>query len=1041
MLSETGLFMRFSRLFLFIFSAAAYESGQIQGTEPAAPVPPSQKVEFNRDIRPILSDHCFSCHGFDKNRRKADLRLDTKEGLLGTGDNGPIVKPGTPAQSDLLTRVCLEEGDGKKMPPKKGGKPLSAMQVRLLEQWIREGAVWEGHWSFQPVVRRKAPSLNDPWARSEIDSWILAAMKREGFAKPSPEADRRTLLRRLSFDLTGLPATADEIAAFEKDLSPDAYEKQVDRLLASPRFGERMAIWWLDLVRYADSVGYHGDQDVSVYPFREYVIQSFNDNVPFDRFTREQIAGDLFAGAGEREKIASGYNRLGMMSAEGGVQDREYLAKYAAERVRNASGVWMGVTFGCAECHDHKYDPLGTKEFYQLEAFFSDIKERGLYNGGADWGSFIRVPSKAQRKQIAQVEEEIVQAKKEAEASVTKYPWKDDLKAWKVAKAVKAEALHQTELHPQDDGFLLAKGANPPTNTYTLTLEKAPRSLQGIRVEAWPNKALKGGGPGRAPNGNFVLTEIEVAYLGADGKRIPIELATARATFEQTESVGDNPYKKFSAIGAIDKDAKGAKWGWAIAGDQKRPQAAEFFAKSTAAIPEGAQLVVTLKQNLDNPTHTLGYFRLMLAEKEPQSLLWPWESAVAQALALEAAKRSPAQSEALAKYGRDLGAVNDPTRARLAQLQVKKEQILNQAPTTLITETVAPRMIKVLARGNWMDDKGETVAPGTPAILPPMKGVKTGQRPTRLDLANWIVAPENPLTSRVLANRLWKLMFGAGFSRNVDDLGAQGDWPSHPELLDYLAGRLVETKWDIKAFLRELVLSSAYRQSSEEDLQRREKDPANRWLSRQGRYRLEAETVRDTVLSAAGMLVERVGGPSVKPYQPPGYWAYLNFPTREWQSSKGEDLYRRGLYIHWQRQYLHPSLLAFDAPCREECTPDRPRSNTPLQALVLLNDPIYVEAARVLAESALRVEGSSDKRLHLLFQKVLGREPTLPERELLSGLYERQLAHFKTQGDRAKELASIGEWPRAKDLDPAAHAAWTMVARALLNLHETITRE
>lgn len=1020
-------------LLLLSSGMAPWENGLV--VESSAPVP--TRVEFNRDIRPILSDHCFACHGFDKNRRKADLRLDTKDGLLGLGDNGAIVKAGDPEKSDLLHRVRLPEGDSKRMPPTKGGKPLKPEQIQLLELWIRQGAPWEGHWSFQPLALRPQPGGTS--AKNPIDAWVVAGLKPSGF-QLSPQADRRTLLRRLSFDLTGLPPTPQELEAFLKDTSPNAYEKQVDRLLASPRYGERMAMWWLDLVRYADSVGYHGDQDVSVHPFREYVIKSFNENVPFDRFTREQLAGDLLPEAGEREKIASGYNRLGMMSAEGGVQDREYLAKYAAERVRNASGVWLGVTFGCSECHDHKYDPLGTREFYQFEAFFADIKEKGLYSGN-DWGSSMRVPDAALKAQLAQVDAEIDLARRELEKATGNHPWKTDLLSWQLAHVVKAEALDRVNLKTEPEGFVLATGPNPAKNTYTLELDQLPQKLQGLRVEVWPHPSLPSGGPGRAPNGNFVLSEVELSLKveGKSPKTIP--LIRSRATHEQTEHVGGNPYGRFSAQGAIDQDSKGPEWGWAILGDLKRPQAAEFFASTPQEIPAGARLVVTLKQNLNNPKHTLGHFRILLNEGEPFHLMAPWKAPVAKALANTQGKPGSEEAETLATYARERAAVNDPNRAKLLQLQKRREDLFNQAPTTLITETVPPRPIKVLARGNWMDDKGEVVLPATPAILPPMKGVDPKKRATRLDLANWIVDRDNPLTPRVLANRLWKLLFGAGLSRNLDDLGAQGEWPSHPELLDYLASRLIENRWNIKAFLKEVVMTDAYRQSSEEDAARREKDPGNRLLSRQSRHRLDAEMVRDTVLAAAGMLIEKQGGASIKPYQPPGYWSYLNFPTRDWQPSRGNDLYRRSLYIHWQRQYLHPSLLAFDAPCREECTPDRPRSNTPLQALVLLNDPIYVEAARVLGEKTARQMGDDEARLTFLVQTVLGRAPLPEEKTLLLALQKRQWERFTKHPEQARELNSVGEWPRPNDLDPALHGSWTMVARALCNLHETITRE
>ncbi len=750
----------------------------------AAADPP---VDFNRDIRPILSDNCFKCHGPDARTRKGDLRLDTPGGL---GDG-----------TGLVERVTAAD-PGEVMPPPKSGKKLTAKQIDTLKKWADQGAKYEGHWAFQPNKRPAPPA----GAAHPVDAFVLAELARQGL-KPSPEADRVTLVRRLSFDLLGLPPTPDEVAAFVADQSPDAYGKLVDRLLASPHYGERMAMFWLDLVRYADSVGYHGDQPVSVSPYRDWVIRAFNANMPFDRFTTLQLAGDLVPDATTEGQVAAGYNRLGMMSAEGGVQPKEYLAKYAAERVRNLSGAWLGVTVGCAECHDHKFDPFTARDFYRLEAFFADIQEQGIYNGGT-FGPSMPVPGPRQKAELDRLD----------------------------AAAVE-----------------LAAGKDPAAG---------------------------------------------VAAIAGAAARTPVQVKRAK----------------------LDRD---------------------------------------------------------------------------------------------------------------------RAAFLKTVPTTLVTVRVPPRPTRVLPRGNWMDDTGPVVDPGFPAALG--KPATSKERLTRLDLARWVTAADNPLTSRALANRLWKLLFGAGLSRKLDDLGSQGEWPTHPELLDYLAARLADG-WDVKALVRLIVTSAAYRQASVAPKGSADTDSFNKWVGRQGRFRLDAEVVRDNALSVSGLLSPEVGGPSVKPYQPAGYWAYLNFPAREWQNDAGDRLYRRGLYTHWQRQYLHPSLLAFDAPSREECTADRVRSNTPLQALVLLNDPTYVEAARALAERAVAAGTADDDRLDWMFRWAVSRPLKPAEREVLAALLAKHRAEYAENPEAAKALLKVGAKPTAAGVPPAEIAAWTSVARAVLNLHAVVTR-
>jgi hypothetical protein len=806
-------------------------------------------VEFNRDIRPILSDNCYACHGPDKNQRKADLRLDIKEGAMADrGDSRPIV-PGKPDQSELIRRVTAT-AKGKRMPPAKFGKQLTSRQIALFRRWIEQGAKWEPHWSRIPPKRPPLPAVQDrSWPINPMDRFILARLEEEKL-QPSPEADKRTLMRRLAFDLTGLPPAPAEGDAFLADSSPEAYVKLVDRLLASKHYGERMALYWLDLVRFADTCGYHSDNHRDIALYRDYVIQAFNDNKPFDRFTIEQLAGDLLPNATDEQRIASGYNRLLMTTEEGGAQAKEYMAKYAADRVRNASAVWLGSTLGCAECHDHKFDPFTTRDFYRLAAFFADIKEKAVGRQDQD-----RLPTAAQR----------------------------------------------TELH-----------------------------------------------------------------------RLDLQMASMQKVLNtQTPKL----------------DAAQAQW----------------------------EAALTLPQ----------------IRKLPRN--------VTEVLLIEPAQRLAAQKHSVAAYYREIAPQLEPVRRQLADMLRRKDAILKAAPTTLISTSVTSRVMRVLPRGNWLDDSGPIVSPSALESVAPF--TVRGRRATRVDLARWLTAADHPLVARVFVNRLWKLFFGQGIVKTLEDFGSQGAWPTHPELLDWLAVEFRESGWDIKHLVRLMVLSRTYRQSSamSEALHRR--DPYNRLLARQARFRLDAEMVRDNALAVSGLLSRTIGGPSVKPYQPAGYWAMLNFPKREWVNDHGESLYRRGLYTYWCRTFPHPSLVAFDAPSREECTVERPRSNTPLQALVLLNDPIYLEAARALAERIVREGGSTiEARIQFVYRQALNRAAVPVEEKTLSALYQRHLQQYRANRQAAVALLGVGEHPAPKSGDAAELAAWTSVARVILNLHEMITR-
>ncbi len=749
-------------------------------------------VDFNRQIRPILSETCYQCHGPDVNKRKANLRLDQRDGLFQSAGGTTIVAPGKPDESELFARITADDPE-LRMPPPKSGSPLSSEQIDVIKRWIADGAEWKGHWSYLPPSRPSVPyAPNQPRPRNEIDRFIRAALVREQL-EPAPAADRRTLARRLSFDLIGLPPTPAEVEAFINDDRPDAYERLVDRLLASPHYGERMAIFWLDLVRFADTTGYHSDNHVDLYLFRDYVIRAFNTNKPFDRFTIEQLAGDLVDEPTTETRVASGYNRLLQTTQEGGGQPKEYLAKYSADRVRNVSTVWLAATVGCAECHDHKFDPYKTREFYSLAAFFADVKETAV-------------------------------------------------------------------------------GVQEPT--------KLPSPAQA------------------------------------------------------------------EALGMIDCELDSLK--------------------------------------------------------------------------------------ALRK-------LDEVQRHELAELEKRHKALLQRVPSSLVTVSVEPRPIRVLPRGNWLDESGPVAPPAVPGFLPPL--VLKERRPNRLDLARWLVARDNPLVARVMVNRLWKLVFGQAIVTTPDDFGSQGAWPTHPELLDWLACQFIDDGWDIKGMLKRMVMTETYRESSAAPESARQRDPANRWLAHQNRYRLDAELIRDGALACSALLTGEIGGRSVKPYQPAGYWSFLNFPRRDYVIDQGENQYRRGLYTYWQRTFLHPSLLAFDASTREECVVQRPRSNTPLQALVLLNDPSYVEAARGFAARVIREAGADPQaRLDRAFRLAVSRPPRPEEVSVLMNLLTRHYNQYAENPGAARALLSAGQSPIPADIDPAELAGWTSLARVLLNLHETITR-
>jgi hypothetical protein len=931
-------------------------------------------IEFNRDIRPILSDKCFACHGFDEKERKGDLRLDTADGAK------DALIPGQPDKSELIARIHHADPD-EHMPPQKSEKRLSDREKALLGRWIAQGAAYEQHWAYIPPKSE----FKQFGAANGIDVFINRKLREKQF-KPVALADPITLIRRLSFDLTGLPPSPELLAEFA---AGKPYETIVDEMLAKPQFGERMAMYWLDVVRYADSNGYHSDEPRQIAPYRDYVIAAFNSNKPYDVFVQEQLAGDLMPEATEEQKIASGFNMLLQTTAEGGAQAKEYLAKYAADRVRNTSTIFLGITMGCAECHDHKFDPFSSHDFYAMQAFFADIREAGVGKPPA-----YPISSPEINARLKAVDAEITTAQAALSAATealgpAQQAWEKEVVGessdlpsfgtWQAIGPFKADSFDKAH----DSDFGPEKGIDL----------KAP--IGGLKWEAKPQ---------------FVDDKIHAL----SGVNAAVYLyRSVSSTDAQTIglSLGSDDGFKIWLNGELIENQKVAR---GVAKDQN---------KVDVRLKAGDNhLLLKISQGGGGFGF---YFRPTEAGPPAEILI---------ILKIAEPDRNSAQRKSVRDYFAGFAPGLKAARTRVKELEGKKKAIRRERPRTLMTVTTTPRTIRLLPRGDWMSDAGPEMSPQIPSLFGKLD---TGdRRPTRLDLAQWITAPNNPLTARTYVNRIWKLFFGHGISSRLDDLGSQGQWPTHPELLDWLAIDFVASGWDTKHLVKLILSSEAYRRDSRDTPALREADPGNAYYARQGRWRLDAEMVRDNALAISGLLVHRIGGPSVKPYQPVGYWRHMNFPKRSWRQSEGEGLYRRGLYTWWQRMFLHPSLVAFDAPSREEACVERVRSNTPQQALALLNDPTYTESARVLSERILAQHGD---RIDWVCRAVLSRPPLPAERALLDKLLAEHRAEYDADAESANAILSNGMHP-AKSANPSELAAWNSVARVLLNLHETITR-
>jgi hypothetical protein len=1058
--------------------AIALGSALLSLTRPAPateePRARSATVEFNRDIRPILADSCFQCHGPDSGKRKAGLRLDQEAPANANRNGRRAIVAGDLDASEVYQRITSTD-DVERMPPVKSGKTLSKDQIELIGHWIAEGAKWQAHWSFIPPLRPSIPTVKrSHWVRNPIDSFVLARLEREGL-EPSPEADRGTLLRRVSLDLTGLPPEPDEIERFEDDRGPDAYERAVDRLLESPRFGERMAYRWLNVARYADTNGYQTDGPRIMWRWRDWVIDAYNRNMPFDGFTVEQLAGDLLPGATLDQKIATGFNRNHRGNGEGGIIPEEYAVEYVVDRVDTTATVWLGLTLACCRCHDHKFDPFSQEDFYSFFAFFNNVPEHGRAIKFGNSPPFIQAPTRAQEQRLAALENrlaKLISRRRNCEPQIAaaQREWESSVVARSTPDWLDRDRL---VAHFPMDGATDTQFVDSACETQNAKMPATAHFRDGeLRFVPGPiGSSLSLGGRGYFDAGDIAqfgfydrFTLSAWIKLSASGGGTIISRMIDEPQGEGYSLIADRGRVQLNLVKRWLDDAIRVESETTIAGDGWHHVAVTY---------DGSRLASGIKMYLDGRlvrvTVLIDELNQSFGTKQPLRIgggggergrfvgaideVAIYGKVLAPAdIGVLATKESIEEIIAVAATSRTFSqackvrecflatAASEPMRALEAQIrqaQDDRDRLIDQIPTTMVMQEMPkPRAAHVLVRGQY-DKPGKPVLP---RVLTRLSAPAGGMSSNRLALARWLVDGRNPLTARVAVNRDWQMLFGTGLVRTVDDFGTQGEPPSHPELLDWLATECVASRWDEKALLRLMVSSATYRQSSRFTRELRARDPENRWLARGPRLRLTAEMVRDQALFLGGLLVEHIGGPSVKPYQPPGLWSELT--DDEYVQDHGPDLYRRGLYTFWKRTIPPPSLAAFDAPARETCVVRETRTNTPIQALNVLNDVTFVEAARAFAEQIVKLPADScEPRLTAAFQSATGRRPRRAELLILRESLANQLDRFRRDLPAAKTLLESGESWHDSRLDPVELAAYTAVAQLILNLDETINKE
>jgi hypothetical protein len=1085
-----------------------------------------ETVEFNRDIRPILADTCFKCHGKDAKDRKADLRLDTREGATAKLDEDRFaIVSGSSAMSEVWKRITTSDADDL-MPPPKSGKTLNARQKALIRKWIDQGAGYQGHWAFLPPVRPAVPPAR---GRNEVDAFLQARLEAEGL-KPSPEADRRTLARRLTLDLTGLPPTPEEVEAFVADASADSYERLVDRLLASPRYGEHMARYWLDLARYGDTHGLHLDNYREIWPYRDWVIRAFNRNLPFDRFVVEQLAGDLLPDATLDQQVASGFNRCHVTTNEGGSIEDEVYCRNVFDRVETFAQVFFALTFTCARCHDHKFDPFTQKDYYGLFAMFNSLDGSEMDGNRKDTPPTVKVPSPEQAAELARLRAalEPVEARMNgphAELDAKQAGWEKALAArlaaqWTEIASAPAPDLEATLAEPAQALLLTVEGEGAfafgaleskvrfrEARVWAAGGAPVPALLDGKPDTAWsgdakkkpvlvllPAQPIPAGElklrlvpKGETPQATLRLSATTDAGLLAGAAastrgpwhllgRFPAADGNAAWTTEHGPEKGVDLEKAYGELKWVRKDE------YADGKDHLYPEGiGASFAYRTITAPSARKVTLTItsddavqawlngavilarnvkrtfrKYDANKLTVELaaGENRLLLkfsnygtsrdhkfsceiSDEEANDLLRE------TAAALGAEPRTDAQKALLrTRYRRDEWPEWRELAARRGDLKGQETALLDQVPVSLVfKEKAAPKDAFILKRGEY-DKKGEKIGRATPATLPPLpKDLPIN----RLGVAKWLLLPEQPLMARVAVNRLWQQVFGVGLVRTSEDFGVQSEPPSHPELLDWLALRFRDDGWDVKRFMKRLVTSAAYRQSSKVSPELVRRDPENRLLARGPRYRMDAEMVRDQILFASGLLVEKLGGPSVKPPQPEGLWEAVGYTGsntyRFSRDPEPEKVFRRSLYIFWKRTSAPPQMTVFDAPSREACIARRERTNTPLQALLLMNEPQCFEAARHLAQRAVREGGATpEERAGWMLRRVVLRPATPQDLADLTAVYRAQWEAFAKDPEAAKKAVTFGDLPPDPKIEAAELAAWTMVANLVFNLDEALNK-
>jgi Protein of unknown function (DUF1549)/Protein of unknown function (DUF1553)/Planctomycete cytochrome C len=1042
-------------------------------------------IDFNRDVRPILSKACYNCHGPDGAHRKAGLRLDERDAALKELETGSkAIIPGKPAASELHVRITSRD-DAERMPPKDFGHQLTPGQIETLTRWISEGAHFAQHWSFVKPERPALPAVkNRAWSKNPIDLFVLARQEQAGLS-PAPEADRHSLIRRLSFDLRGLPPTPAEVEAFVADSRNDAYDRLVERFLDDSAYGERWARLWLDLARYADSKGLGSDPLRTIWRYRDWVIDAFNRNLPFDQFTVEQLAGDLLPGATLDQRIATAFHRNTMTNTEGGTDDEEFRVAAVKDRVDTTTQVWMGLTMGCAKCHDHKFDPVTQSEYYQFYAFFNQTAD----NDQPDESPTIPAPTRDIESKHREVDAAIAVIRAQIdtptpELAAAQEQWESTARVapeWIILQPDRLQSEGGATFERKEEGSLLVTGAKPEQDVYTLTAHLPFGKITAYRLEVLPDPSLPGGGSGRSAEGAFVLSRFSTTVQDAERPEPPAlpsgdASPPATQTLPLAQAFADFSQAEFPVASVLtQRDLR--KGGWGVGPQLQQPHSAYFIPATSSSEWKASRVTVQLEHRFQTAYHTLGKFRLSVTTS-PHAL--PRLSVPSELLAvidLPREQRSSEQAAKLAAYYRTLAPALEPLREKIAQLE-KTRPAIPTVPVMLELSAEKRRTTKVMVKGNFQMT-GETVEARVPKNFHPLPREAS---PDRLGMATWIVDRNNPLTARVTVNRFWSQLFGTGIVETEEDFGTQGDLPSHPELLDWLAVEFMEGSiqdsgfgiqgkrgaalaasppavaipqaasrkpqasadngsWDMKRILKLIVTSATYRQSSQITGTALTTDPRNRLLTRGPRFRLEAEMVRDQALALGGLLSRKSHGPSVYPPQPPGLWQAAFNGERTWATSSGEDKYRRALYTLWRRTVPYPSMATFDAPSRELCTVRRIRTNTPLQAFVTLNDPVYVEAAQGLARRIVQDGGTTvADRARFGLQLCLARPPTTSQIEQLGELFSAELEFYRNDQKAAEQLATDPLGPLPEGMLPAEMAAWTVVANVLLNLDGVLTK-